>query len=315
MCARSDTERPAFPAEVDVLLYGIGAQKAATTWLAAMLERQPDCHIAPGKELHYWTNVDRSRPRDKVTAAKQRLVRRAAADMVRSALRLRPQPALDAARLFRLFRSELRLARDPRPAAYVARLLRGWRGQRVVGEFTPNYATLSTATFARMAALHPGTRFVFVMRDPVDRLWSGIRHRFRTDSRPADRIGRDLVAAFSAAARDPKNADHRRSDYRATIEALERAVPPEHIVYLFHETLHRPGELARLAKILGLARIAVDFKQRLNVGIQSDAVPPPDAVAEARHRLDPTYGYIVDRFGERVPAAWRRAAVREEAER
>ena len=37
-----------------ILLYGIGAQKAGTTWLFKQLERHPKVFLAQPKELHYW---------------------------------------------------------------------------------------------------------------------------------------------------------------------------------------------------------------------------------------------------------------------
>ena len=33
---------------------GIGAQKAGTSWLYAMLKRHPDIHFPAGKEVHFW---------------------------------------------------------------------------------------------------------------------------------------------------------------------------------------------------------------------------------------------------------------------
>ncbi len=39
------------------ILYGIGAQKAATTWLYAQLQSHPEVHVALPKELHYWDTI------------------------------------------------------------------------------------------------------------------------------------------------------------------------------------------------------------------------------------------------------------------
>ena len=37
---------------------GIGAQKAATSWLDSILRNHPDVWLPPVKELHYWSDAD-----------------------------------------------------------------------------------------------------------------------------------------------------------------------------------------------------------------------------------------------------------------
>ena len=60
---------------------------------------------------------------------------------------------------------------------------------RLCADITPAYALLSEDCFRRMAAMNGGdTRFVMVLRDPIDRLWSNIS---MTAARRAKK-GRDL---------------------------------------------------------------------------------------------------------------------------
>ncbi len=50
---------------------------------------------------------------------------------------------------------------------------------RAFGDMTPAYCLLTAEAFEAMRRMHPRTQFFFVMRDPVDRLWSAIRMNIR----------------------------------------------------------------------------------------------------------------------------------------
>ena len=58
---------------------------------------------------------------------------------------------------------------------YLAFLLKDSDSKPVIGDITPSYATLSRNEFARMSQLSQNSRFLYLMRDPIDRLWSEIR--------------------------------------------------------------------------------------------------------------------------------------------
>lgn len=297
-----------FPA-VRTLFIGIGAQKAATTWLARALSRCPDCHVPAMKELHYWHIAMRNEP------VAPRLARRRAA-LFRARLGVgvalaRPWSLPIAWWHLNFARQKLATVRDPSLKRYAARLMAGWRGEPVVGELTPNYAELGSEAFAAMARAHPDTRFIFVMRDPVARMWSGVRHEFRGLRASVD-IDRRIGEAFAEAVADPSSGHARRSDYRATIEALENAVPKRQIAYMFYETLRSERELARLAAFLGIGRIAGGEGRRINRGVRPGLEPDPSVLRAARATLDPTYRYVAERFGARVPEQWRleRAAIK-----
>lgn len=278
----------------------IGAEKAGTTWLTSRLDAHSACHIAPNKELSYWNAVDLGRSGPAWIAESRARVRRAWLDLLLSPLR----PGSRGRRAWRLRRSRMQLAYASRPGveAYLDMLTDGWNGEPVVGEATPAYALLGSGTFARIAALHPRTRFIFIMRDPIDRLWAGVRHRTRFAPRGAAMA--QAQAAFAAAATAPDSRHLRLSDYRTTIEALEAAVPAGAILYLFAEHLWAGHGWDRVNAFAGLPGALPDSGDRLSG--QGRRQPPAGAALDAaRAALDPTYTYVADRFGDAVPANWR----------
>lgn len=288
---------------LEVLFYCIGAQKAGTTWLAKTLAGHPECHVPRLKELSYWNRVQGAGLPGEVARRRAWRARQAAA-LARAA------PSFDRTRIsqaywaFRLSHHGVQTARDPSLRRYVDLLTRQADGARVIGEASPAYALLDPEAYARMAALHPSARFVFVMRDPVDRIWSALGHRMRDKPLPAAERARRRHRQF-ARKTVPGNRLFAMSDYAATIAALEAAVPPERICYLFFETMRTRTEMARLSDFLGLDAIPFDPDFRTNEASGAASGPDPEARDAVRARLRHVYDAVEARFGDAVPLSWR----------
>ena len=281
----------------------VGAQKAGTTWLADTLARHPAYHLPVEKELHHWTLAQRPAT-DEDRRSRRAYLRWARRRLALALLRPSPARLRSALWVVRRAREELDTLNDPSVARYLGRLMRGYGGEPVAGEMTPAYALLDRESFRRMASLHPRTRFVFVMRDPVDRLWSSVRHRFKTDIRGDEALAARIREAFSRAV-ERRGRAFAMSDYPATIEALDAAVGHDHVHYMFHETMRTAEEMDRLGAFLGTGPIPFEAGRRVNAGTRGDLRPDPAAVTEARLALDPAYRYVSRRFGAAVPHTWR----------
>ncbi|WOI54901.1 sulfotransferase [Palleronia sp. LCG004] len=289
------------------LFFVLGTQKASTTWLARMLSKSAECHVSPTKELHYWDMRERRKARSAAIAKCNETIRNKLRDMALSIGH--PARARVALNQLRLGLAKRSLTIDPSVQNYCRLLMRGRRDQPVVGELTPVYCLLSAETIRRMAHLHDDTRFVFVMRDPVDRLWSGVKQAFQTDTRPRDRVWSDIRATFEASIDDPSSKAYRLSDYKAIISNVEQAVEPDRIAYFFHETIRTDGEMRRLSSHLGLTGIDVEPERRVNRSLHDGLALPEDAARRARDTFEPTYAFVAERFGERMPPSWRAAPV------
>lgn len=305
---RSDGVLAAAAPDIRTVFYCVGAQKAATTWLAEMLAHTPDCHVARGKELHYWTMRARERGRDATFAWRRRQVVEGLGDLTMAIVRARM--VRRSAEILRWRLGQFAMARDLSEPAYVARLIRGRKAKTVVGEMTPDYALLDRDWLRRMGGLHADTRMFFVMRDPVDRLWSGIRHSRIAKSRhdPADDAR--LLSAFDAAIDNPRDHHRRRSEYRPTVEGLDAILPPERVAYFYFDSIRTRPELDRLATFLGIAEIPLQAERRVNRGVREVLRPSEAQYARARAALDPVYRFVASRFGMDAVAGWRPAANR-----
>lgn len=188
--------------------------------------------------------------------------------------------------------------------AYGAFMVKGLGGQRIVADFTPNYAACSAATFAMMASVHRDTRFLFLMRDPVDRLWSGIRHRVRL-AMPRLTDHRFLLRMLRDAAADEHNLDRRLSCYGDIIPALEAGVGRGRVHYAFFETLFAEDRLAEIGQFVGvkapLQMSGGAENEGGSVGVRPDDALMDEIVAAFR----PHYEFVRRRFGDAVPGRWR----------
>jgi hypothetical protein len=288
------------------LVFGIGAQKSGTTWLAAYLSGHPEIHMSPRKELHYWTVIHRAHYR--LTRSRNERDRTRA--LVGGSLLERLRNRLDDLTATRRSSSHAiygRVYDQPGPphANYADALFIKYKGQPVAGEFTPAYATLAPESYREMASLAPDVRFVFVMRDPVARLVSGVRHLLRGEigtTNVTAQMVRDRIVECLANA---DNFDLVRSRYDLTIARLEAAVGAEKVIYLFYETMFQQSEMDRLCDFLGIARKPASVDRRVNGG-NDTATAVDDALWRAmRTNLAPVYDFVRQRFGS-LPQAWER---------
>jgi hypothetical protein len=154
------------------LFFGIGAQKSGTSWIDRYLRVHPEVCLPVRKEQHYWDSHRVQGSRGRPVKVDRELKRIASMGLAERLLRSPGQRARDHS--YALADAMLRdMSGGHR--AYADAMFQAYRGQPVAGEITPEYALLSARDFAEMAALAPDVRFFFLMRDPYERLISGVR--------------------------------------------------------------------------------------------------------------------------------------------
>ena len=277
------------------LLFCVGAAKAGTSWLHRVLSDHPGCALRSIKELHFFDALDRGEvDRQGAALAARRAGYRA--DMEGAGphrLAVRARQVKDCEDLAAVLRSG-----DER--AYLRYLAAGAEG-RVTADLTPAYALLSEDRLGRMARMAPDVRVLYLVRDPVERLWSHVRMiakaRAEKDGNHEGRADHVLSRVF----RGKESEIAARGDYAAAIRKLARAVDPRRLmVAVTEEMLTAPG-LARIMAFLGLAVPEADFSRRIHEG--SAGTLAPGARAEARAWLAAQYDFVADWLGRR-PAGW-----------
>ncbi|HEX5089519.1 MAG TPA: hypothetical protein VFV89_17060 [Nocardioides sp.] len=275
-------------------LLGVGAMKAGTTWLHDHLAASPQCQPGLRKEYHVFDSLDLA----KEPYLLKRVVAKAHAslDEVAEARRTDPTFLVQAAMI-----ADEELYFD-----YFTALLARSPETRLTLDVTPGYALLSAARLAgiRSSFEQRGVRPVaaYLMRDPVERIWSQVRMQKRRRPEHNPGTAEELVAQRYA---EPTYAD--RTRYETTVRNLDEAFG-ESVFYGFYEELFdaatSASEIARLSRFLGIDTHEPDLGAQFNVSPRSAELPEPTVRAVAEH-FRPTYELVASRFPDRdLPKIW-----------
>jgi hypothetical protein len=154
----------------------VGAQKAGTAWLYDQAHSHPRVWMPPLKEIRYFMPIFGQVKRQ----AAKRLCMGTSGQK-----KGRPLDERD--------REFLRRAARAKGAAEGASLdeyldLFEPAGEFVTGDVTPGYHALNEATISELATGLPNCRFIFLMRDPIGRLWSQVNMMVRAEKSAASAL-------------------------------------------------------------------------------------------------------------------------------
>lgn len=273
------------------LIFCIGATKAGTSWLWDYLYGHDETWFPAVKELHYFDALEMGSGPFFRKELENRL---AGLEERRAKGTIKPfgeQVLADGKRWLELFDGRAR-----NDAGYLDFLGLGRVAAKVVGEFTPAYSLLKETTYRMMAELGERVRFIFLMRDPVDRMWSNVRMQAGRDA--GDNV---LDATLAEVLEGRERNIALRSNYRRTLNRLLAAVPREHVFLEFYERLFSAEAMARLCAFLGIAPRPAEFARVVHGG--RPALLPGQRLAPMLEYLKPQYNYVERLMGE-LPAEW-----------
>ena len=284
------------------ILFCVGATKAGTSSLYRYLHDHPQCAVPAVKEAHYWDTFDAEQAGVQTTAFRLRL---------RELRRLREQAEADGkgwqvnnvTRRIDDMKALMQVIGGDRAEdqAYLS-WLTGRQGGHVFADHTPNYATLPDAMLARMRDLSPQTRFIYLLRDPLDRLWSHIRmqaRRQRQSHEVYEKKANNILHRMLN--RGHETHIWARGDYPATIRKLRRVIPEDRLKIMFTETMMGQDGLSQLAEFLGMtpATPAETAPAHLGPAVEMlDKLRP-----RALKRLNEHYDWVARNVGP-LPERW-----------
>lgn len=279
------------------LAYCIGAQKAGTTWLYETLRTSSQIHFSRNKELHYFNVI--AGKSDQVFDLRMNTAKTLARELVsergpKNRRNLRVLSEL--ADLLSIYTDA-----PEHHEAYLSYLTQGFSGQPVICDITPAYAILEAKDFSEMGSLGESC-FIFILRDPIDRMWSQIRMAVSTDAAQVA----DFQTACEARAQhliDSKRLPKlERANYRRTMSELEAVIPPHRIKYVFYEDLFHAHTVRDICTFLGISPISPKADLRSNSG--RHAMLPEHLKHSFREAFALQYDFILNRFGAATPARW-----------
>lgn len=259
----------------------IGAQKAGTSWLYARLSEHPEFNMIPVKEIHYF---DRSPcyPSPN-TLAETRLLNRSSPGYLKSSI----------CRILRSIRSkDLRLVRwwinyyfQNYSDAWYLKLF----DFEFSGDITPSYSILSRKDVERMHSVTPGSKLIFLMRNPVERAWSHYRFSF------GNSMDLDNLNAFKSFVDSP--LQELRSDYLRTIDLYLSYFDSSQLLLGFYDAIIDQPEalLSAILKHIGATdTIAHGSLRQINNKSKEADIP-----GEYRNYLENKYRDDIEKLARR----------------
>ncbi len=286
-----------------VLLYCVGAAKAGTSWFYRTLHDHPDCALPVVKEAHYWDTFDAAQCAWQVEA-----FRNQAAGLRATAAHQRDAEG----RLWRASNLERRAVALEQLAsvlegdrtddrAYCDWLTSGAEG-RLVADMTPSYALLPVSLLQRMAGVSPRTLFVYLVRDPVSRLWSHVRMQAQRQLQAGEDLVRKAIALMRRIINRGQPAHVlARGDYPATHARLVEAVPPGRVRVEYCERLYTEDGQRDMAQFLDIGYHPANAAMRVHEGTK--IALPAELAARAARLLANHYTWAASTLGP-LPQAW-----------
>lgn len=273
---------------------GIGAQKAGTTSLAAYFTKHPEVCFSPRKELHYF---DAKYLSDLCGTWDHKFQMEAQKPLLRRKIKwfLRTGIGAHSMTYSQFLRYRIGMVEDEN--LYKAYFEKLNPGLAYCSECTPSYSMLGIEGFKAMRDLLPGVKVIFIMRNPVDRYWSHLKHMYTRG------YSIDFVSESLAKLSDPQY--FLRTDYKRTIKAAEAVFPAQDVLLLFYEKLffeeRKLEYFNKIPDFLGIKRMKPSLEKIRNKS--KDVAQSKEERRALVEALKHVYEYVVDRF-EDVPDSW-----------
>ncbi len=285
-----------------VVLFGVGAAKAGTSWLYKYLHDRPDCALRSLKELHYWDTFDPESCKKQVEVEERRI-------MAFKALQDQARTKNQAWRVLNLERRILDASglRDVLKAdrkddfVYKSYLEMTNNDAKLFADITPSYGLLDIAMMNRMVMSYESSRVLFLLRDPVERLWSHIRMQAIRQPNPEGEISAKAKGIFENLINNNKEKNIiRRGDYSTISSNLEQAIPDKQLMTIFIEDVWDGPGLNKICHFLGLPEHPAEQKA-VHEGVYVE-LSTKDRERAAKF-LAPQYEWALNKFG-RLPDVW-----------
>ena len=287
------------------LLICVGATKAGTSWMYRYLHDHEACYARSVKECHYFSTFN---PKKLVRQLKvlNRLIVQYEARL------LEAEAADDIVRILNLSRriddtKALIMALSAErsdDSAYLEYLQAGRTDETVVLDVTPAYALLEPAEILRISKLPIRVKLQYLMRDPLERLWSHVRMVAKRSMKE----GQDFLAACQdILKRVVYNHEEAhivtRGDYKANITRFTSVFDSSQFQIGFSENLQDGPEFDAMCAYWGVKGTSAQHIKPAHVGL---AAPFPEALRrDSLKFLKTQYDFVADNFVE-LPANWQK---------
>lgn len=272
---------------------GIGAPKAATTWLFEILNIHPNIWMPPTKELHFFNQQN-----DQYSHFGQILFRQKDYHKSVNRFKYTPLKKVNWAYKYLLKKRTLQNYLD----------LFTPDNNQIAGELTPLYGTLE---LEKIAAIYPSlskTKLIYILRNPIYRDWSSTCMSYKNHIK--DEIDSIPIEELIKKATNSKRVAH--SKYVENIARWQQYFASDQIfIGFFDEIQQHPYDfINRLFDFLGIPQLEIsEFDAFVNKKVNSFSKAIPEKILSAIAKNE--YQNIVnihEAFNNQYTAAWLKEA-------
>ena len=282
-----ETKRPTF--------LGIGAHKGGTGWLYRQLLKHPDVWLPPKKELHFFDRSPRY-PSPNSLATSSPFSR-----LIGSKPWERPKYLSDTVIIARnLAKGRIRNAAwwskwafGYYDEAWYSDLFSQAPSGSACGEITPAYSMLDRPDIDRIAVVNPGMKFIFMIRQPVERCWSAIRYNVSRGW-----LNLDLNAEAEIIHYLKKPHVKLRADYERTLENYLSCFDRKQILVCFYDAIES-DPVGLMSSITAFLDVAPFASQNIDSQTRVNASPMSEMPEQVRDYLWATYSPMIRRLADR----------------
>lgn len=280
-------------------ILGVGAQKAGTTWLHRELSKCPAIDMGELKEYKCIRN------REKGLINK---IRRHRKDIkaIKELTGTKRKPTFsDFLAMPKEHKQAWMIANNTFYYRYFDSIALNNSSTLATGDISPHYCVLTSQTLTQIRKQLERKGFnvkvIFLMRDPVERIWSQvrmIRQKQTVQSICNFPTEIDAILGCYSIGRMTRN-----TRYEDTIHNLETAFDSKDIHYEFYENFFKKSSYMRLETFLGIPLSLPDFKSRINESPKNLSLPE-DVSRKVALEYRNTYQVIQEKFGNQALELW-----------
>ncbi len=283
---------------------GIGAQRAGTSWLYSQLIKHPEIWMPPVKEIHFFARFQHyPSPNDLATTSPHSRIFGS-----KSRERLRVIAGIKAI-------SEHVMKGNLHQARWWSKWTFGYYNEdwysglfslaeshKECGEITPSYSILEDEDIAKIKALNPDMKIIFIIRNPIERAWSAIRFHVHSGANLRLDSSDEIISVLK------HPAMFLRGDYERTLDNFLKFFDSSQILVCFYDAIKNDptGLMSNITEFIFVnpfSETVINNKVPVN---PSPAYTMPIKVRDYLHKTyDPIIKRIADTFGS-YAANWDR---------
>ena len=260
-------------------ILGVGCQKGGTTWLYQQLIKSESVDLGYTKEYHVFDSIYTPYAFNN----QQTLL-----EILKNHLNETSTAPVN------LLRQLLFLEDESTYFHYFDELWSNNKTTEIVGDITPSYCCLRPEHLSsikkRLEDLDFTVKVIFIMRDPVQRVWSACRHERRINKKLNKYSEDDLVLKLY---KKPKLET--RTRYDSTITNIEKVFDKDNIFYALYENLFNIYSVKRLSEFVGIESSLFDINDHYNLGSKKDYLSK-ETIREVALHYSPVYNFVGERF-------------------